>query len=241
MCSSDLSGEHTTDMEVRTQTAETSRSELQEKSIYSMEFRTSNYNTFAQKLNGLSYSDGITWELYPLVHSLTVNISGERFDTYEVTNRDSTRMISCQILLQETPWYKSKIEPIVNIGADGLSLIGAKPFNPPALTSYFFQENGTRNLTEEEINQGFSDKVEVLSGIKYYLAKYSCEYIQSLQSTIAKQFGLGNIPATGGLNELFHANFTPLKYGDYPIQINYTLPEKNAPQSSKKHIINYND
>ncbi|MCF6185693.1 MAG: hypothetical protein L3J56_13925, partial [Bacteroidales bacterium] len=74
------SGEQTVDVEISTKEAEGNRSELQEKIIYSMEFRTGNYNTFEAKLANLYYSDGVTWELYPLVHSLTVNISGERFD-----------------------------------------------------------------------------------------------------------------------------------------------------------------
>jgi hypothetical protein len=233
-------GDKTVDVEVTTQTAEESRTELQEKVIYSMEFRTSNYNTFASKLNALNYSDGITWELYPLVHSLTVNISGERFDDYEVVNLEDQTMISCDVLLQETAWYKTYIEPYIGLSAANLSKIGAEKFKMPYLGSYLFQSYGTRRLTKEEIEAGTTAEINVTSGMKNYIAKYTCEYMAYLKNKIANTYVNGGIPQ-GQLADLFNSHFTPIKYGNYPVIVKYTLPGQDSPNSVKKHIIKFYD
>ena len=233
-------GNNTIDVEVTTQSVEESRTELNEKVIYGIEFRTSKYNTFAQKLSALNYSDGITWELYPLVHSLTVNISGERFDNYEVINLDDQTMVSCDALLQETNWYKTYIEPHTGLSPQNLTRIGAQKFKMPSLGAYLFQSSGTRQLTEEEINAGATADVNVTSGMKNYIAKYTCEYMAYLKNKIANTYVNGGIPQ-GELATLFNANFTPIKYGNYPVNVKYTLPGQESPNSLKKQVIKFYD
>ncbi len=231
---------YSTDVEVTTNEAEESRDELQEKIIYTMDFRSSSYSTFTEKLNSLSYSDGISWELYPLVHSLTVNISGERFDSYEVVNLSTESMVTCTPVLSETPWYTTYIKPLFNISDANLTAIGAEPFELNELTSYVFQSAGTRKLTEEEIEAGTTSDVTVISGMKNYIAKYSCEYLYTVKGKIANAYVSGGVPA-GQLQTILNANFTPLQYGNYPVNIKYTLPGKTTPQQVKKHTIKYDD
>jgi len=231
---------YTADIEVTTQEAEESRDELQEKVVYTMEFRSSQFNTFTDKLNGLTYSDGISWELYPLVHSLTVNISGERFDNYEVVNLNTETMITVSPVLSETPWYTTYMQPLFNLSPSQLAAIGAEHFEPDELTNYLFQSDGTRRLTEEEIESGATGETNVISGMKHYIAKYTCEYLYEVKGKIANAYVNRTIPG-GQLETIFNANFTPLRYGNYPVNINYTLPGKTSPQRVKKHIIKYND
>lgn len=227
-------------VDVTKQLAESSRSELQEKVIYSMEFRTSRYSTFTQKLNALEYSDGILYELYPLVHSITVNISGERFDDYEVINLSDQSMITCSPVLSETNWYTTYIEPYISLSQEELAEIGAPPFQVNKLTSYIFQADGTRRLTDEEIARGTTSDVNVISGMKNYISKLSCEYMYMLKNYIVNAYSTGNIPA-GRLTSLHNANFRPLTYGNYPVNISYTLPGKSTPQQVKKHVISVID
>ncbi|NOZ36452.1 MAG: hypothetical protein GXO80_14290 [Chlorobi bacterium] len=234
------SGEQTADVEISTKKAEGNRSELQEKVIYSMEFRTSNYNTFEAKLNGLNYSDGVSWELYPLVHSLTVNISGERFDRYEVLNLQEGTLINCHILTQETPWFTTHIAPLIILSNADLNRIGADSFTLPFLSSYMFQSSGTRNLSDAEIESGNVSDINVISGMKNYLAKYSQEYMYMLKNLIVNKYVNGQIPA-GQLHDLFFSNFTPIQYGVYPVNISFTLPGQTNPNSTVKHIINFFD
>jgi hypothetical protein len=230
----------TTDVEITTQQAEESRSELQEKSIYSMAFRTSSYNTFAAKLNGLEYSNGISWEVYPLVYSLTVNIRGERFDNYEVINLNSATMVTCTPLLNETPWYKTYMHPLFNLSTAQLNKINAEPFIADDLTSYIFQSSGTRRLTDDEANSGIVTEINVVSGMKHYIAKYSCEYLSSLKGSIANAQANG-IKLDPHMQKIYNAKFVPLKYGNFPVNINYILPGKKVPLKSVKHNIIYKD
>ena len=205
-----------------------------------MEFRTSNYNKFNQKLDALTYSNGISWELYPLVHSLTVNINGERFDNYEVINLNEKTMVLCDVLLSETDWYKNYIEPVIGLSPSNLTSVGAEKFRMPALGSYIFQSNGTRRLTDDEATSGNISDILALSGMKNYIAKYTCEYMYLLKNKIANTYINRGIPS-GQLATLFNADFTPLKYGNYPVNINYTLPGADKPNSEKKHIIRFVD
>ena len=76
--------------------------------------------------------------------------------------------------------------------------------------------------------------------MKHYIAKYTCEYLYELKGKIANTYYKNGIPGEQYKN-VYNANFTPLRYGNYPVNINYTLPGKTSPQRVKKHIIKYND
>jgi hypothetical protein len=149
-------------------------------------------------------------------------------------------MITVNPLLSETPWYTTYIQPLFNLTSSQLAAIGAERFEPDELTNYLFQSDGTRRLTEEEIEAGISGETTVISGMKHYIAKYTCEYLYEVKGKIANAYVNKTIPA-GQLETIFNANFTPLRYGNYPVNINYTLPGKTFPQRVKKHIIRYND
>jgi hypothetical protein len=235
----EIEGSEGTDMTITTQQAEGIRNELQEKEIYSMEFRTSTTNTFEEKIETLRKSDGVSWELYPLVHSLTVNILGERFDEHEVENLVTGKAISSELNLGQTAWYNTYMLPIIGLTPSELASIHAEPFGPGPLVTYFFQSDGTRNLTQEEIDAGFTRDVEVLSGLKYYLAKAVCEYHAYLKSQIAN-YGGGSIPV-GKKNKILNTIFIPLRYGSYPVKIHYTLPGQEEPEGTLDYVIDYND
>jgi hypothetical protein len=110
----------------------------------------------------------------------------------------------------------------------------------PYLGSYLFQSYGTRRLTEEEIEAGTTAEINVTSGMKNYIAKYTCEYMAYLKNKIANTYVSGGIPQ-GQLANLFNSHFTPIKYGDYPVNVKYTLPGQDSPNSVKKHIIKFYD
>ena len=227
-------------VDVTTQKAEGERTELQEKSIYAMEFRTSSYNTFEEKFNSMSKSDGISWELYPLVHSLTVNMRGERFDSYEVENLETGLAITVEPVLEQTSWYRDTMLPIIGLSPQALKEIHAGPFTLNPLTSYLFQSDGTRALAEEEIEAGTSNGATVLSGMKYYLAKYVSEYQAGLKGHVAN-YGRENSASREQLQRLYNSHFIPLKYGNYPVKITYTLPGEEKAKTGFIYNIEYKD
>lgn len=226
-------------MEITTKHAEGERTELQEKSIYRSSFRTSVANTLEDKVALLNKSEGISWELYPLVHSLTVNIYGERFDDYEVQNLKTGMAISIEPILEETDWYNNYMLPIVGLSNETMTIIGAEPFSVNPLTSYFFETSGTRRLTDDELSNGKSYSYEVSSGMKYYLAKYMAQY-QSYLKTQASNAGKAAYGNTE-VQKLLNSHFIPLQWGNYPVIIHYTLPGEDKPHKSFKYIIKYID
>ncbi|MCG8698276.1 MAG: hypothetical protein MI922_09500, partial [Bacteroidales bacterium] len=225
-------------MTVNTQTASEARDELSEKVIYALPFRSSKYNTLQAKLNGMDCSDGILWELYPLVHSMTVRMSGERFDQYEVKNLQSGTAINCKLDLDNTLWYQTYIKPYVNLTDAELKAISGERFDPPFRATYIFQNLGvsTRNLTNTEIETGVTDDTDVVSGMKNYIAKYSCEYLYTLQGKAANTY-INNPNRSAGIQKLLGAKFTPLKYGNYPVKVSYTLPNAQKHNSQTTYII----
>lgn len=225
-----------TQVRVTKQEAGGSRLELKEKVIYSMEFRSSNFSTFTDKLNNLSYSEGIRWEIYPLVHSLTVNIRGERFDRYEVINLATNTMVRIDPLVKQSAWYVTNIAPLIELDDETLRRIGAQPFTLPALASYFFQENGTRNLTEEEISSGSATDVSVISGINYCVAKYLSDYLYYLKNKAANA-GYKATTASPQIARLLLSTFPPLTKGSYPINIHFLLPGQQNPSSTTRYNI----
>lgn len=229
----------TADIEVTTQEAVGAREELQSKSIYSMEFRTSSFNSFADKFNSLQKSEGISWELNPLIHSLTVNIYGERFDNYEVVNLQTGMAISVEPVLGETQWYTNEMLPIIGLTPAQLSSINAEPFKVDPLTTYLFESGGTRRLSDNEAEAGNATDTKVLSGMKYYLAKYVSQYQSYLKGRVANYGGAGASDAQ--LRKLYHSRFIPLKYGNYPVHIYYTIPGQVKPAQTIKYNINYID
>lgn len=231
---------HRTDLEIAARKADQERTELKEKVIYSMFFRTSSGNTLTEKLNTLSYSNGIRWELSPRVHSLTVNISGERFDSYEVMNLQTNTMIRMRPLLDETSWYTTHLRHLFSLTAGDLSTLGVKPFAPSDLSSYFFQSSGTRLLTESELSSGLSSQVTVTSGIKYMLAKEANEYLYLLKGRIANLWvNSGYASLSSHYQQIVLSNFTPVTYGQYPVMIYYTLPGQQNPLLEYKYVINF--
>ena len=226
------------DVEITTQRADESRAELQEKVIYTMEFRTSRYSTFSQKLESLSYSTGVPWELNPLVHSITVNISGERFDTYEVINLNHNTMATITPVLTATPWFTTYIAPIITLSPSELAAVGAVPFTPGRLTTYFFQQGGTRDLTEQEALRGITNEVNTTSGIKHYIAKETSEYLSYIKGRVANAT-LNGAPRPAAMQNILNANFVPIRYGEYPVDIRYTLPNATTPNSIKRYTIDF--
>ena len=218
--------ENESEVKVKTQYAESARSELQEKVIYSMAFRTSNFNTFTEKMDRLQYSEGITWEIAPLTHSITLNIQGERFDANEVENLIEGKQIDVTPIWQETNWFNTELKSLIILDDAKLSKIGMTPFNPPGLTSYLFQADGTRLLTDEEIASGNVSNTQVLSGMKNYLARYSIHYLYNLKNNIATTYA--NKPVNDSqFSAILNARFPHITNGTYPIKINYYLPGQN--------------
>lgn len=230
-----------TDINVTQQAATESRQELQEKIIYAMEFRTSSFSTFSEKIGRLSYSDAILWETQPLVHSIRINILGERFDSYEVINFHEGTMVASSPLLSKTLWYTQHIQPLFDLSEDVLASVGANPFRMKPLTVYLFQKDGTRILTDNEAETGIIMQASVSSGMNYFIAKYAAEYLHYIQNKIANAYLNSNKTISSAeISKILQARFIPLSSGDYPVNIHYTLPGQATPLRTIERTLRVN-
>lgn len=230
---------HTADVEVITQNAEENRAAFQEKVIYTTSFRTSNYNTYTQKMNSLSYGEGVRIELYARVHRLSASIQGEAFDRYEAGDTLNNGLIRVYPILDETPWYTTNIQPLINsLDNTSLSLAGASKFEPPNSAVYLQVINNKRWLTESELSTGTISAINGYTTIKNYTPKYASEYIRKLQNDVSNKYLYDPVP-TEGLKKLLLYRFVPLKPGNYPVSLQYWPPEKQNPTSTKKRVVNF--
>jgi hypothetical protein len=229
---------HAADVEVTTQKAQTNRDELQEKVIYTMPFRTSRYNTFAEKLNGLSYSDGVPVEIYPLVHRLSVNMEGELFDSYEFSNESNQGLISCVPILEETDWFVTHIKPIIDLDNSSLNYIPKDAFALPPEAVVLLQVGNTELLSSDEVAAGTVNETTRASTFKNYTSKYTYEYFMSVKSELAHRY-LKESKPTQALQKLYNFRYVPIQPGNYPVRFKYTLPGYTEEQSTKKQTVNF--
>ncbi len=226
---SDESSDESTDIEINTQYAEGVRKEAKERVFYEMVFRNSQYNTLQEKINQLSMSDGVRWEISPRVHSITVNIRGERFDKYELADSGAIR---CSVIADQTPWYLNEFKPYLESLPDDI-INSIEPYQVPDECAYLFEMGGERNLTDNEIELGMALDDQTLSGMKNYIARYSEQYFDELR-VIAS-----NLATTAFytdeekkvVRDLLTKPFKPITNGTYPVKLKYYIPGNDTPVS----------
>jgi hypothetical protein len=234
-------GDQQTDLEVTTRRAEGAREELQEKVIYSMHFRASNYNSFEEKISGLNFMKATPWEIRPRVHSLNINIQGERFDKYEVVNLETTgTLVTTEPLIHETNWFSQNLGSIFDLTAAERSQLGVNPFELTPLSTYLFQSGGTRLLNPTEVTSGLPSQASVLSGMKYMVAKEAYDYLYLLKLRIANvMVNSGGSAMNSRYQSIMSMNFPAITYGQYPILIRYALPGQEDPLLNIRYIIHF--
>ncbi len=226
--SDETSGE-STDVEISTRSADGVRKEYKERVFYEMVFRNSRYNTLQEKISQLNMSDGVRWEISPRVHSITVNITGERFDKYELAD---SGMIRCTVVADQTPWYINEYKPFLDRLPDNI-ISRIDPYRVPDECAYLFEMSGGRNLTENEIDLGMALNDETLSGMKNYIARYSEKYFDALRVIAANHATQNRYTddQKAAVNDLLTMPFRPVKPGIYPVKMQYYIPGQQDPVS----------
>jgi hypothetical protein len=95
-------------------------------------------------------------------------------------------------------------------------------------------------LTEDEIEAGTATETTALSGMKHYIAKYACSYLYTLKGKIANAYIDRPVPSAK-FQTILNTSFTPLEYGSYPVNVKYTLPGKDSPQSIYRYDIDFKE
>lgn len=222
--------------------AESPKPVLKETEFFSMNFRTSKYGTFPEKINSLNFSKYVRNE-----DCLTSSINGERFDSYEIENLSAYKQVTTNILLNDTSWYTSVFLPSVSFNQQVLSRLHSSAFNCPDDVININIPNGTRILRDDEIQAGSTEETDSRTEIRNYLLKYLTEYYNHLQTEIAKiNRNAGwykNLDAATKqkMNKILVTEFVIPTNGKFPVNFHYTLPTGVSPNSNLKKNLEYTE
>jgi hypothetical protein len=222
---------------VTTKTAEGVLTQTDDKIVYQNYFRTSVYNTLAEKISSLSASIGWRDPIIPGVHRIGVNLQGpEQFSMEELGDDGQAALIKLEADLTNVPWYNQAIYPILYDGYPIAGRITISNRDPvifgvvPTKSVAFLQTRRDLTLTESDIaNQRFAFP-SAFSLISYNLpvsmyydyldlANKAANYVVSHQSTTR-------------LNSLLGSTFPVIWQGDYPVKVTYRIRGKDLVTST---------
>lgn len=207
--------------------------------LYSLNFRTSKYNTFGEKLNNLSfrYSSFTVSDFIKQLHILYIPSapSYELFDSYELG------YIGIQAVLDETPWYTEKYKDLVYKRyplAQGMEItwreinpVGVPPVNSASMVNY----GQFPVLDEQAITQG---KVNYSSGSNSRIEYNLCYYVTKDWGHLRDKTFYA--PTNEDVENLKKSSYAGIYYNStYPVRVNYFVPGVSQPTSSIQKIIRF--
>ena len=230
---------------VTKQQAEGTLDMLEEKEIYALHFRTSNYNTFEDKMAAISNYQGVAIQEYPHVYNLGSNIfesaePAEMFDVFEgnSVNYDASivRMVP---KYENTPWYKRKIAPLMYENDELLEAAGMQNLTPPdkggVVKAVLLSPD--KQLDESMIESNSRPYIAPLGAINYRASYYIDRDFIALQNELANKLVTTENSSNNIAKFLRADNIPDLTNGKYELQMDYTLPGKNIVTSSVSRTI----
>jgi hypothetical protein len=220
-------------VEITHQQATETLTQLSEKEIYALQFKTSRHKTFAEKIKAFDKpSEGWRDYVEPFVHHIKTNLrEPELFDAYEIQGVNGTeKLIRFTAQVGQTEWYSQSFYDEMYKSQRQLSA----PVHAVSIAT------GTDDklLTDDEITSGQASGFRT-EGIFRYALPYSCFHdFLAVKESIARRALRGQISQEEA--DLLNTDFPPVVLqGDYPVTVSYVLPGGNA-TSSTVSITMYN-
>jgi len=230
-----------TSAEITTREANGIISDGEEKSFYRLDFRTSQYNKFLDKI---SYNQlNVTFKLYPTVD---VDILGskvpvkEGFDVFELSGKGSVdALIRREAVLESADWYQANIHSLLykdypfhknaQITYRNTSDLGL----PPTKDIDIWQFDYDYYLSDSDIESGkismSAKNFKIIYGLP---VSWSLDF-KHLRNKLADVVAKGFNP-DAKINSILKRYPCPqVSIGDYPIKLEYVLPGKNVVTSSR--------
>jgi len=208
--------------------AEEALTQLDEKIIYALHFRTSRFNTFAEKMRMLD-RQATGWRglnIEPAVHDIGLNLNPSRIDT-EFFDAHDLNFVQLTALVEQTDWFTQTFYS---------EMYRTRALTPP-MDRVRIREWGVsahRLLTDDEINKrratGFVARSEEWS-IIYSIPFWSSRDFYAIQRKIAVESL--NRQLTVHEQYLLNRNLPPVVFrGDYPVRVSYVLPGRETVTST---------
>jgi hypothetical protein len=234
------------ELDIQSRSAEGSLKEVEETILYTINFRTSRYNTLREKVVSVNPSSGWRDPILPGIHNIGSNISGpEPFSYEEIYGSPYNEpLVQMEADLSNVPWYQNDVYPIVyqDYPLQGTirlrpaynrdpSVLGLVPTK--AVDLYQYPYNFV--LTEEAITNGTLSFSSPVGRIDYRLAHVMYNDFLDLAGQAANYVvAKGSNPR---LDRLLTSTFPAIRKGNYGVKINYVLPGRNTVSSTYNHKI----
>jgi hypothetical protein len=221
-----------------------------EHNIYNNFFRTSNYAAFSDKWNSLnSWQDLFDVATGNLLVIAKRGSAQETFDHIELYGRDSLTPALIQTVALSSPaWYSTIQNPLMYelYGSTGLHLTwrdekdkGVGPLK--AVNWRNLGAPGDYSLTTDDLQNSYANAKGGQLQLEYYLSWYAFQDFIDLRNAAAFQYLHLNGNIGEATRRLLNAqSFTDLLQGNYPVQVQYTLPGTHKVTSTQQLQIRFN-
>ena len=194
--------------------------QLKEKEIYSLNFKTSHYSTFADKMSTFEkQNEGWRDYVEPYVHFVKQNlIESELFDAYEMGSSNvSDTLIHFTANINQTNWYTQTIYK---------KMYEKETYMPaPVRSIQILTGTPYKLLTDDEITTNLSSGYNTEGIIRYELSPACYRDLQNAKTNIAMRTLNRNM--TQDETTILATSFPPTVFkGNYPVTVSYTLPGK---------------
>lgn len=221
-----------------------------EKDIYGSAFRTSKFATAAEKLERLRHGTNLLDVARGNVAVIGKRSeSSETLDAFEINGAGKHTAPLVQVVASpENAWYKNTIYPLLyeRYGQDPAVTVAdwreAAVLGTPPLKGVKLYSNYSRDGYRLDENQAGSGVAPAQAGtvlFAYYLSYYAFFDYDELRNKAARKY-LATGQAPEGVRRLLSAQgYTDLLDGEYPVEVNYTLPGTNQVTSRQTVMIKF--
>ncbi|GAB6012993.1 hypothetical protein [Viscerimonas tarda] len=220
------------DITVSRQQATETLTQLSEKTIYSLHFRSSQYDKFTDKIQAFNKKEE-GWRDYvePFVHHIKTNLKqAEFFDAYEILGvRDTLPLIRFEAEVNSTNWYTQTFYRNMYQSQNQITV--------PASKVEIVTQHPEKLVSDDEIQSGIVSGFGADQGIFRYALPYWCSRdFFAVKKEIAQRALRGQ--ATQQEIDLMNTDFPPVVHqGNYPVKVSYVLPGKDEITSTTAMIM----
>lgn len=234
------------DVNVTTHAAEGDLAVLEQTEIYSVDFRTSSYKTFGEKMKMMEVKEYIAWQIKWPVYSLVANIADktivtELFDEVEYNRSDLDKsLVKIVPDYASTPYYTQNISPLIYENSDVENLVG--DYNAPTHNEVVILGLDAQGLKlqQHDVETGVHcNKVKAKGAINNYTQYYADKDLVAIRTKLSNILTQES-QRPEGVKKLFEVDKLPnFTRGQYPLVFKYVLPGKNIITSEYEININY--
>lgn len=225
--------------------AEGSLDLLEEDRIYTLHFRTSSYNTFAQKMENVQGSSGRLWQLEPHVYEINTGVqdfssSVEMFDLSEINMADADdNLIRIVPVYNATPWYVNQVKPLIYGNADVLKATDMVGLMPKENSDVVTVGSASKfnMLTDELLKSNSRTSVSKFAAFTNNASYHINNDYKSLRTILANTVVATNLRTDKVASFLATNHIPDLTPGEYGLELRYVLPGKNKVSSKVERII----